>query len=116
MAIQRSATSWSLGKSGAGETIEIEEGATVLGVVLSKKHAQAGLVVLHSGKRRIELRVGQARHELAATAEPIQHACMDVASSRIAWLTAKTSTVVVRAIDDDQPLLQISHDGGPDES
>lgn len=116
MAIQRSTTSWSLGKSGVGETIEVEEGVTVLGVVLSKKHAQAGLVVLHPAKRRIELRVGQARHELAATAEPIQHACMDVASSRIAWITAKTSTVVVRAIDDDQPLLQISHDGGLDES
>ena len=41
---------------------------------------------------------------------------MDPASARIAWITAKSSTLVVRHIDDEQSLLQISCDRDIDES
>ncbi|MDC8757856.1 hypothetical protein [Janthinobacterium fluminis] len=115
LAIQRSATSWWMGSHNNGETLEIDDGATVLGITRSTKNPNPGLVVVHPGRRRIELRVGHLRYELATAVEEIQQASMDAASARIAWITAKTGTVVVRAIDDDLALLQISCDGGPDE-
>ncbi len=65
---------------------------------------------------QIELRVGAQRYELATSPEPIQQASMDPASARIAWITAKSSTLVVRHIDDEQSLLQISCDRDIDES
>ncbi|PHV04345.1 hypothetical protein CSQ96_26450 [Janthinobacterium sp. BJB412] len=116
LALQTAATGWWVGSHDKGETMEIDDGATVLGVAISQKHPAPGLVVLHPGRRRIELRVGQLRYELAVSPEPIQQASMDAGSARIAWITAKTSTVVVRGIDDEQPLLQISNDGGADEA
>jgi hypothetical protein len=116
LAIKTGETQWWVGSYNKGETMVVDDGATVLGVAISGKHRGPGLVVLHPGRRRIELRVGPMRYELAVSPEPIQHASMDTASARIAWITAKTSTVVVRNLDDEQPLLQISCDGGPDET
>jgi hypothetical protein len=114
VAIQCSSTSWWLGSINAGAMIDIEPDASVLGIARSKQSAEPGLVVVHGGKRRIELRVGAARYELASSVEPIRHAGMDGASGRIAWITSKTSSVVVHAIDHALPLLQISCDRGVD--
>jgi hypothetical protein len=114
VAIQCSSTSWWLGSVNAGAMIDIEQDASVLGIARSKQSVQPGLVVLHAGKRRIEHRVGTARYELASSVEPIRHASMDGASGRIAWITSKTSSVVVQAIDHALPLLQISCDRGAD--
>lgn len=116
LAIKTSATQWWVGSYNKGETMEIDDGAVVLGVTISQKHPNPGLVVLHPGRRRIEFRAGHQRYELAVSPEPIQQAGMDGSSARICWITAKTGTVVVRHIDDEQPLLQISCDGGADES
>ncbi len=115
LAIKTGATQWWVGSYNKGESMEIDDGATVLGVAISQKHLKPGLVVLHPGRRRIELRVGQLRSELAVSPEPIQQASMDPGSARISWITAKTSTVVVRNIDEEQPLLQISCDRGGDD-
>jgi hypothetical protein len=115
LAIKTGAIQWWVGSYNKGEMMEIDDGATVLGVAISLKHPNPGLVVLHPGRRRIELRVGQLRSELAVSPEPIQQASMDPGSARISWITAKTSTVVVRNIDEEQPLLQISCDRGGDE-
>ncbi|MGK5026886.1 hypothetical protein [Janthinobacterium sp. RB2R34] len=116
LAIKTGATQWWVGSHNKGETMDIDDGATVLGVAISSKHPKPGLVVLHPGRRRIEMRVGHVRHELATSPEPIQQASMDAASARIAWITAKSSTVVVRDLDGEQPLLQISCDGGADDA
>lgn len=115
LAIERSATGWSVGSNNKREMMEIDDGATVLGVAIGKQNPNPGLIVLHPGRRRIELRVHQARYELATSPEEIQQASMDARSGRVAWITAKTATVVIKALGDDLPLLQISNDGGPDE-
>lgn len=116
LAIKTSATQWWVGSHKKGETMDIDDGATVLGVAISRQHPRPGLVVLHPGRRRVELRVGPLRYELATSPEAIQQASMDAASARIAWITAKSSTVVVRGLDDEQPLLQISCEGGTDDA
>lgn len=106
---------WWVGCYNEGVAMDIDDGATVLGVAISDKHPKPGLVVLHPGRRRIELRVGQMRYELAASPEQIQQASMDGASRRIAWITARTSTLVVRELDAEGVLLQVSCDGGADD-
>lgn len=116
LALKTGAAQWWVGSHEQGETIDIDDGATVLGVAISRQHPKPGLVVLHPGRRRIELRVGPLRYELATSPEAIQQASMDAASARIAWITAKSSTVVVRGLDDEQPLLQISCEGGADDA
>ena len=116
LALKTGATQWWIGSHEQGETTDVDDGATVLGVAISRQHPKPGLVVLHPGRRRVELRVGPLRYELATSPEAIQQASMDAASARIAWITAKSSTVVVRGLDDEQPLLQISCDGGTDDA
>jgi len=112
IAIKISATQWWVGSSNSGETMEVDEGVTVLGVAISKKHTNPGLVVLHHGRRRIEFRVRQLRYELIVSPEPIQQASMDADTARVAWITARSCTVIVQGIDEQQALLQISSDGG----
>ncbi len=116
LAIQTGASRWWVGSYHQGEAMEIDDGATVLGVAVSRQHPAPGLVVLHPGRRRIELRVGPHRYQLAVSPEPIQAASMDGASARMTWITAKSGTVIVRGLDDDQPLLQISSHGGADDA
>lgn len=114
LAVKLGVTRWWVGSYNQGETMDVDDGAIVLGVAISEKHPQPGLVVLHPGRRRIELRVGPLRYELATSPEEIQQATMDGASARIAWITAKSGTVVVRDLDGAQPLLQVASDGGAD--
>ncbi|MGX9775488.1 hypothetical protein ACWYXN_18540 [Janthinobacterium aestuarii] len=116
LAINTGTNRWWVGSHAKGEVMDIDDKASVLGVAISQKHPHPGLVVLHPGRRRIELRVGAQHYELATSPEPIQQASMDPASARIAWITAKSSTLVVRHIDDEQSLLQISCDRDIDES
>ncbi len=114
LAIQRSDTDWWVAYGGDGSVVQIDDGATVLGVAISVRNPNPGLVVLHPGRQRLELRVRGARYELATSTEAIQQASFDAASRRMAWITARTSTVIVRGIDDDQVLLQISAQGDQD--
>lgn len=116
LAIKTGPSRWWVGSHDKGETMDIDDGAIVLGVAISQKNPNPGLVVLHSGHRRIELRVGHLRYTLATSPEAIQQASMDPASARVAWITAKSSTLVVCNIDEEQPLLQISCDRDIDES
>lgn len=116
IALRTSATQWWIGSYHKGEMMEVDDGATVLGVAFSQKHQDPGLVVLHPGRRRIEFRVGKFRYELLTSAEPIQQISMEAVSARVAWITERTCTVIVQGIDDQQPLLQISSDGGADET
>lgn len=116
LAIKTGANRWWVGSHDKGESMDIDDGAIVLGVAISQQNPNPGLVVLHPGRRRIELRTGALRCALATSPEPIQQASMDPASARIAWITAKSSTLIVRNIDDELPLLQISCDRDIDES
>lgn len=116
LAIKTGPCHWWVGSHEQGKTMEIDDGATVLGVAISQKHPHPGLVVLHPGRRRIELRIGTLRYELAASPEEIQQVSMNPASARLAWITAKSCTLIVRHIDDEQPLLQISCDRDTDEA
>ena len=116
LALKTGPSRWWVGSHAMGEAMDIDDNAAVLGVAISEKHPKPGLVVLHPGRYRIELRVGHLRYTLATSPEAIQQASMDPASARIAWITAKSSTLVVRHIDDEQPLLQISCDRDIDES
>lgn len=115
LAIKTGARCWWVGSHDMGETMNIDDGAIVLGVTISQKNPQPGLVVLHPGRRHIELRVGHLRYTLAASPEAIEQASMDPGSARVAWITAKSCTLVVRHIDEEQPLLQISCDRDIDE-
>lgn len=108
VAIQRGEQSWWVTYGGNGAAVEVDDGATVLGLAISARSAMPGLVVLHPGRRRIELRLSNTRYELAASAEPIQQASYDAASRRVAWITARSGTVIVRGIEDEQTLLQVS--------
>lgn len=114
LAIRIDKSRWWVGSHSKGVMMEIDAAATVLGVAISEKNPHPGLVVLHPGRRRIELRVSSQRYELAVSPEAIQQASMDPASGRLAWITARSSTVIVRNLDDEQPLLQISCDGDDD--
>ncbi len=116
IAIKTSASHWWVGSYHKGEMMEVDDGALVLGVAISQNNPKPGLVVLHPGRRRIELRVGQLRYELVVSPESIQQASMEAGSARVAWITARSCTVIVQGIDDKQPLLQISCDGGGSES
>ena len=113
LAINTAPRTWWVGSSvyhNQGAITEIDDDAVVLGVAVSGKHSDPGLVVLHKDRQRIELRSGGYRFLLADSPERIAHASMDAVSARLAWVTANTATVVVRAIADDAPLMQISRD------
>ena len=109
----RRGTWWVGSAHNQGATTEIDD-AVVLGVAVSGKHSDPGLVVLHPDRQRIELRVGHLRY-IWPIRRSGSHASMDAVSARLAWVTAKTATVVVRAIAEDAPLMQISRDQDSDE-
>ncbi len=114
LAIQRSDSDWWISHGGDGAAVEIDDGAIVLGVSPSVRDSDAGLVVLHPGRRRFELRHRRKRRELFSVDEPVQHASFDAVSRRVAWVSARSSSVYVRGLDDDHALLAIGSEGDQD--
>jgi hypothetical protein len=109
IALQTSATEWSVGFSGTLETITVEDGATVLGVV-SPRQTPFGLVVLCAGKTSIEIRSRSTRKVVVTSAEPIAQASVNSSNGDIAWITAQSCRLTVQSIDLDKPYLQVSVD------
>lgn len=116
IAIRKDSKQWWVGSYHRGAMMEIDDGASVLGVAFSQKHDDAGLVVMHPGRRRVEFRVGRLRYEVLTSLEPIQQVCMEAVSRRVAWITDRSCSVIVQGIDDPQPLLQITSSGGGDDA
>lgn len=115
-AVQRTATDWWVGTISDAAVTVVDDGASVLGVVRSRLCSEPGLVVLHPGKRRIELRGGRERFPLVVSEQPIGQACCDPDTGRLAWIGGIDHVLTVREVDGDTPLLRVVMDGDADAS
>ncbi|MCU6499095.1 hypothetical protein LPN04_14960 [Rugamonas sp. A1-17] len=115
-AVQRTETDWWVGTVNEAAVTVVADGASVLGVVRSRLCPEPGLVVLHPGKRRIELRSGLERFPLVVSEQPIGQACCDPDSGRLAWIGGIDHALTVREIDGETPLLRVVMDGDADAS
>ena len=109
MALQLHESAWLVGNGVDWVTIDVEGGATVLGVAACTRHAVWGLVLRVPNKKSIELR-GQGRRVLVDSQETIAQASLDPATANIAWIGAQSLRVFVQGIDEEKPYLQVMSD------
>jgi len=110
VALRCSDTSWWVGTEAEAVTIDIADGAKVLGVAASKRHSSYGLVVLAPHKRTIELRTRFAARVLVSSPEEIAQASLCPRTGNIAWIGVRTCRVFVQGLDEEKPYLQVQTD------
>jgi hypothetical protein len=113
IAVQRSKTEWWVGDQGEAGTVELHEGATVLGVARSIWNPvhRVGLVVLLPDRKTIQFRTRHDRHDIVQAAGAIAQAAFDARTGKLAWLMQGTHELFVRGLGDDRPLLQAVIEG-----
>ena len=99
---------WIVGNMGAEwARTAIDDQGEVLGCIDTKLETFPGLLVLSKNRFRIDFRARNARHVLVTLREPAAKVSFDPISRRLAWIGAKSNTLTVQSIDDDQPLLTV---------
>jgi hypothetical protein len=98
---------WVVDQGGEWAKTVIDDQGEVLGCVDTKLETFPGLLVLSRNCLRIEFRARNARHELITMREPAAKVSFDPVSRRLAWIGAKSHTLMVQSIDDNVPLLTV---------
>ncbi|NHZ78680.1 hypothetical protein F2P44_05215 [Massilia sp. CCM 8695] len=109
-------TSWLLGQGKEQCNVEIDDGATVIGVTRSEPAdwAELALLVLDPSRRCVELRGETQRRVVLTTTAPIAQITLDPASDRLCWILSGTHELFVRSLHEEQALLHVIPDGVPD--
>ncbi|MDQ1919628.1 hypothetical protein [Massilia pseudoviolaceinigra] len=109
-------TTWLLGQGKEQCNVEIDDGATVIGVTRSEPAdwAELALLVLDPSRRCVELRGETQRRVVLTTTAPIAQVTLDPASDRFCWILSGTHELFVRHLHDEQALLHVIPDGVPD--
>jgi hypothetical protein len=106
IALQRTETSWFVGDSVDWISVDLESGATVLGVAACSRYATWGLVIRSADKMSIDLR-GKERHQLVTSPEAIAQASLDPNAGLIGWICTTSLSVYVQGINESKPYLHV---------
>ncbi|NHZ89169.1 hypothetical protein F2P45_09085 [Massilia sp. CCM 8733] len=113
LAVQVGATQWLLAAGADMQTVEVDEGATVIALVrasASHMNKQPALLVLSADRQSASLCTATLRQVVLVTGLPMVHLVTDQRAQLLCWMLAGTHELCVRALHGGGLLLHVIPD------